>query len=522
MNVGLLPDRIGRRVGRPSERGLAMIVLLAAVMLVALISISLVGLMSTDITHSSIQYAVARSFYIARAGLEQAEARASGTSDPSVYTTPWSGVTVPYGGGQFTYWVDAGPATGCGPGLKTLEAVGQIAHLNRTFPTRLRACAAPGAPFLASLFGVSRLQFQGAASRTYLAPYLTGTPGGGGNVGSFTEINFSGNDVRVNALSEDSSETLTLRDGTFLDYTLFGFSERPNYVANPTTDPAPWILSVFGDLVTAQPTGSLALTPCGTPHACVTVGNVLTGVQRVTDLRKAMYMRHVYVKSIRQEIVPKLDLDPEIFRAQAVQNTANAVLNFSAGLQDKGDSLYTNRQFARIMIYLLRHPSESLQGTIYVDGTLLLVRSLNLGGPSGNVTLGVGGDLIVAAKATVTNRHDLATVAGRQTPGIVVFGSPKMYAFKRRICGDQVNGSGRIVVCGGSTLVVDGLVYTQDGMAVGRKAFVDQVGAMYHNNRGTANPSFTNTDATVVLRFDPLALSVFKKGLAIISWQQMQ
>jgi len=44
----------------------------------------------------------------------------------------------------------------------------------------------------------------------------------------------------------------------------------------------------------------------------------------------------------------------------------------------------------------------------------------------------------------------------------------------------------------------------------------------YHNNQGTANPSFINRDATLVLRFDPLALSVFGKGLATLSWQQLR
>lgn len=48
------------------------------------------------------------------------------------------------------------------------------------------------------------------------------------------------------------------------------------------------------------------------------------------------------------------------------------------------------------------------------------------------------------------------------------------------------------------------------------------VGAMPRNNSGTAKPSFTNTDATVVLRFDPLALSILRKGLVILSWRQLQ
>jgi len=183
-----------------NERGLAMITLLVTVVIVTLISMSLVGFMSTDMTHASIQYAVARSFYIAQAGLEEAKVRVFAAADPSAYATPAEGVTESYGGGQFTYWVDAGPQT-CGVGLTTLEAVGRVAYLNRTLATRVRACGVAGVPFLNALFGVSRIQFQGAASRLYLAPYLIGTPGGGGSLGSFTEINFSDNGVRLNALN---------------------------------------------------------------------------------------------------------------------------------------------------------------------------------------------------------------------------------------------------------------------------------------------------------------------------------
>jgi hypothetical protein len=516
------PAPIQDRRGQPGERGLAMIILLSTVMFVTVISMSLIGLMYTDITHASIQYALVRSYYIAQAGLAQAKVKVSGAADPAAYATPPSGVTIPFGGGEFTYWVDAGPATGCGPGIKTLEAVGQIAYRGRTFPRRVRVCAAPGAPFLTALFGVSRVQFQGANSRTYLAPYLTGTPGGGGSVGSFTEINFSDNDVRVNALSEESSETLTLRDGTFFDYALFGFSGRPDYNPTPTADPAPWVLSVFGDLVKAQPANRPVPTPCGSPYACVTVGNTITDVQRVADLREARYLRHVYVKSLRKEIVPPLDLDPEVFRVLAAQNTANAVLNSTAGLPAKRDSAYTNREFARILFSLWRHPSQSLQGTIFVDGPLQMLRRVSLGGTAGNVTLVVRGDLILRSTASVTNRHDLSTVAGRQTPGIVVFGVGDPAFRARNVCGVEVNGSGRLVVCAGGTLVADGLIYTQDGMSVGPKAFVDQVGAMYHNNRGTSHPSFVNDNATVVLRFDPLAISAFGTGASILSWQQLQ
>ncbi len=63
---------------------------------------------------------------------------------------------------------------------------------------------------------------------------------------------------------------------------------------------------------------------------------------------------------------------------------------------------------------------------------------------------------------------------------------------------------------------------TVDGMSIGPGAAVDQIGAMYHSNRATRNPSFTNENATVVLRFDPLSLTAFGRGFTIVSWQQLK
>ncbi len=510
------------RSAEVGEHGIAMVALLAVVLIVTVVSLALIGLMNTDLTHASIEHGVARSFYLAQAGLEEAKVQVSAAAAPAAYTTPASGVTAPYGSGRFTYWVDAGPAEGCGPGMKTLEALGEVEFLGRTLWTRVRACGVGGTPMLAALFGVGRVQFQGAASRVYLAPSQLGTPGGGGSLGSFTEINFADQDVRLNALSEDTVDAVTLRDGKFLDYSLYGFPERPDYNPNAAAEAAPWVLSAFGDLIKAQPSTGLLPNRCGTRYACLTVGNNLTDVQSVAELRAADYARHIYVNDLREARLPPLALTPETFQAQAAQNTANADLNRAVGLGAKADSLYERMQFYRLMFYLARRSGQLLRGPIYVRGSLEVLGSLNLGGDAGNVTLAVEGDLIVDKNRALTNRHDLSTAAGRRLPGIVVFGAPEPGAFPAKVCGgERVNGSGRLVVCEEGALAVDGLIYTQDGMAVEPGASVDQVGAMYHNNRGTSNASFTSKDAMVVLRFDPLALTAFGQGIAILSWQQL-
>jgi len=454
-------------VKSPGECGLAMVALLVTVVIVMLVSLALIGLMYTDVTHASIQHAVARSFYIAQAGLEEAKIHVGQAADPGAYTTPSDGVTAAFGGGQFTYWVDTGLATECGGGLKTLEAKGQVMYLRWRFSTRVRACGVPGTPFLAALFGVSSVEFQGIRSRTYLAPALIGTPGGGGSIGSFTEINFADNEVRVNALSENFSDTVTLRDGATFDYALFGFPERPTYTSNPTTDPTPWILSAFGDLVKAKPTTGLVGTPCGRPYGCVTVGNRVADVAGVADLRRANYLPHLYMRGMREATWPPLALYSESFRRAAARNIANAAINSRAGLRKKIDALYNEAQFQQIIFYLSNHPSEVLHGTAYVDGTLHVLMNVSLGGTAGDVTLAVGGDLIIHRKRTLTNRHEHSTVVGRRNPGIVVFGSAGL-PMSATPCGPEVvNGSGRLIVCAGGTLVVDGLVYTQDGMGDG-------------------------------------------------------
>jgi len=49
---------------------------------------------------------------------------------------------------------------------------------------------------------------------------------------------------------------------------------------------------------------------------------------------------------------------------------------------------------------------DERRGPIFVDGTIELLRTWNLGGDAGNVTLAVAGDLIIDKKLALTNRHD--------------------------------------------------------------------------------------------------------------------
>ena len=76
--------------------GSAMGAVLAAVLMIAVFGLALIGLTNTNRTHASVQGAVARSFTIAQAGLEQAKMQASAAPDPTAYATPAAGVTAGY------------------------------------------------------------------------------------------------------------------------------------------------------------------------------------------------------------------------------------------------------------------------------------------------------------------------------------------------------------------------------------------------------------------------------------------
>jgi len=335
-------------------------------------------------------------------------------------------------------------------------------------------------------------------------------------------------------LSEREVETVSLRDvGRIPDYGLFGFAERPDYNPDPAVDATPWVLSIFGKIVKARPQLGEIANPCGTSYACLTAPYHANDIEDAVTLRSTVErgtgsaggLPHVYLQRIRKAELPLLSLNPATFVSLAAGNDANASINRAAGLSKKTNSIYTPLEFYEIVGYLGTNSVERLRGTIYVTGTVQLVQDLDLGGSAGDVTLAVAGDLILTEDARLTDRHDLSTTGGRQTPGILVFGFGVPTARSTPVCHKQaVNGSGRLVLCGGprQELTVDGLIYTADGMAIGPGASVDQIGAMYHGNRGTSNPSFISENAIVVLRFDPLALTVFGKGLSILSWQQLK
>jgi len=516
------------------EEGMAVLPVLVVVAIISAIGFGLVGVMNTDITHATIQGAVSRSYFVTQAGLQDAIVQLK--ANPLYRTAAYPAGVAPqtFGGGQFWLWVED-----YAEDMVQITSRGRATTAGRTVTAEVRAIALVGPPVTFGLFGVSTVGAQGANSRTYLAPWQTAGPGvpRGANMGSFQDINFQDNGTRLNAVSETSVDTVTLRDGTFNDWELFGFTSRPVYDPDPSVDATPWILSAFGDIVKAQPdTGSWAhsCTPMSY-YACLTVQNSPTDLNTIYDLRYTENVRHAYMNRVRRRVLPVTNLASAPILQEAQTNVANTLVNQAAGITTTpNDSVYTADEFHCLLAYLNNNPGQSIRGTIYVVGDTQIGGNINVacgGGRPRNEalednlnildgTLAVEGDLVLEQNASLTMQHDILNpdpviaAAAREKVALAVF--------------PRGSSPGRFTMEGGSLsrFTADGLVYTADGMEVGAQANVDLIGAMYHNSASNTRPSFLNSNGTVVIRYDPLAGtrlgSASGIGVQVLSWQQLR
>ncbi len=516
------------------EAGVTVVPVLVVVLVVSAIGIGLVGVMNTDITHATIQGAVSRSYFVTQAGLEDAVVQLKANALFRTAPYPAAVGAQNFGGGQFWVWVED-----YAEDMVQITSRGRATTAGRTVTSEVRAIALVGPPITFGLFGVSTVGAQGANSRTYLAPWQTAGPGvpRGPNMGSFLDINFQDNGTRLNAISETSPDTVTLRDGTFDDWELYGFTSRPVYATDPSVDPTPWILAAFGDIVKAQPdTGGWAHS-CSplTYYACLTVQNGSLDVSTITSLRLTENVRHVYMNRIRRRILPVTSLASAPILQEAQANNGNLVVNQAAGITNTpNDSIYAADEFHCLLEYLNNNPGQVIRGTIYVIGSAQIGGNINVacgGGQRRNRaleddlnildgTLAVEGDLTLSQNASLTIRHDIlnpnpvVAAAAREKIALALF--------------PRGNSTGRFTMNGGSQskFTADGLVYTSDGMEVGPQSLVDLIGAMYHNTANNLRASFINNNGTTVIRYDPLAGtrlgSASEIGVKILSWQQLR
>lgn len=518
---------------RRDEAGITVLPALAVVLLISALGFGLVGVMNTDITHATIQGVVSRAHFVTQAGLQEAIVRlkANPLYRTAAYPTGVAGTGFGGGGGQFWIWVED-----YAEDTVTITVRGRATSAGRTVVGEVRAVALVGPPVTFGLFGVSTVMAQGATSRTYLAPWRPSGPGipRGPNMGSFFDINFQDVGIRLNAVSENGVDTITLRDGTFNDWELYGFTSRPSY---NSSDPLPWILSAFGDIVKAQPDSGGGSHPCTPPtsFACLTVQNSSTDIGTMYDLRETENLGHVYMSRVRQRILPVATLDPAPILADATANTANGTVHTAAGIAHT-NAVYTAGEFLCLLAYVEANPDTVVSGTLYVTGDVQVGGNTKIscgGGPSKPTslednlvltdgTLAIEGNLTMENNSTLTIQHDIYNAdpaiadAARQRIALALFP------------GGGANSWGRLIMEGGSQqkFVADGLVYTADGMEIGPQALVDLIGAMYHNSPDNVRPSFENQNAAVVIRYDPLAGtrlgSASGIGVTILSWQQLR
>ena len=209
------------------------------------------------------------------------------------------------------------------------------------------------------------------------------------------------------------------------------------------------------------------------------------------------------------------EIDRAYWKAAARANTANADLNRAAGeylldsgLRHKPDSVYTQREFTRVLDYLATgrwaerwvvargRATAGFAGVVYVTG---------------EVTLGVGrhvhisdGTLVAEDSVTVGDRAGLQithTAATRALPGLIVL------------------DPGRLAVGRAARLDVHGLVYAGRVFDAIYGAQVHIVGSVIG-----ADPviSFNNLAATVVIRYDPAVLGTpglkVPDGSPVVAW----
>lgn len=526
-----------------SERGFAMIAMLVIIFFVTIIGANLVAFMNSDITHAGIQGDVSRAFYVAEGGLKDALA---GLAADQTYAGGTGTIVVQPGTGSFTTSVSAWGD----PEARIFEiaSTGQYGRYRRAIRALVQfGAAAPG------LTSRNPLLFDGAGgapARTYLAPYSR--TGRGPDMGSFSTINFQDTGMRINALT---GFPLTLQDGTYADYQLFGFASLPGFDPNSPTIP-PALSGRFGNLMqfgyTAADFADLTVRRDPTNKCPDSIFNCSVSVLRGRVPDGGENMTDFFMDGIQKQVAPLATVDKAQLQTEARANTANGAINAALGLPN--DSDYTQPEFECVLWYLARNPAAVLFGQVYVTGTVdigarlpssnrscadssvspprtpqpsdpplrrLTISAVPSGPQAGNPALLAidGGDLILRNNNTL--QVGIApTDARRQIAygGVFTFISP-------------TGQSGRIFFNQSSTFRGVGLAYTQNGIQLGPTSFFDLIGLSY--NDGQPPPSCLNSpncasfhswSATAVIRFDPRASTRLSGGrafLGVLAWWQV-
>ncbi len=199
-----------------------------------------------------------------------------------------------------------------------------------------------------------------------------------------------------------------------------------------------------------------------------------------------VYLEGAVLRS--NDLPPLPEVDRSFYQDRAAANRQTASLNEAAGqhlgdsdLASKRDSLYTQREFEGLQVYLKdTGRAPRLAGVIYIKGEMSLIEGEQLQIVDG--ALVVENTVHLSEGSSLGITHSAAT---RALPGLIVL------------------DNGRLVVTQGARLRVYGLVYVNSAIDIGEGARVDIVGTVLGNDPGL---SFRSIAATIVIRYDPAVL----------------
>ncbi len=461
----------GKLGGDPHrERGMALLVVLLVLLAVAVSSSSLIWMMNQQQTRAGARLRSAAALSLAEGGVHRALSILESVAPDGTPGRFWRPVAysevleVALGKGRVT--ISAADETG---GAIIVTSVAEVAGVVR----RLRARVHLASPALqAALYAASQVRLDRGRATVVILPYGENTTDHAWvHIAAGRGIGLGVADVSIN----DPSVTYQVGPGP-MDSPGSGAARIPQ---SPGT--ARLLLARGADL---------------------TFGPESTRV----DIRQLRLMgprvEGVVVRPASFPAAP--EVDRVFFQAKAAANTGNAGLNEAAGkyvrdtdLERKTDSLYSQRQFEQLLLYLTvgRQPPR-FQGVLYIKGEVALSEGQRVEIAEG--TLVTEGTLRLRQGASLDIAHSART---RTLPGIIVL------------------GRGSLIVAQDARLRVHGLVWVNRVIDLWERARVDSVGAILGRDRGL---SFRNLGAEVVIRHDPAVLGTpglrVRDNAPVVAW----
>ncbi len=432
------------------ESGMVLLVVLVILLVVASSSASFIWFMNQQQTRAGTRFRTAAAMAVAEAGVHRAlsilESVAPNGTPGRFWRPAAHSEILPVATLEGRFTLSAADEAG---GAIVVTSAGEVGGVTR----RLRARVYLASPaLLAALYGAGHVRLERSPAALLILPYGIGATNRpwthvavGRGIGFMTDVSINDPSVPFEA------------------------GPGPLDIPGGTSSPAPAAIDHIRLLLARG--------------ADVTVGPENSRI----DVRQLRTMGVRMDGTVaRAEAFPRApDVDRAFFQGQAGANTANAGLNEAAGkytrdeeLAQKADSLYSQKQFERLLAYLLSVlDPPSLRGVIYVRGEVTLFERQTVRISDGALITEDTLHLTQAATLEVTH-----TAATRTLPGLLVL------------------GNGSLIVNRQARLRVHGLVYVNRVIDVWDGARVDAVGALLARNRGI---SFRNIGARVMIRYDP-------------------